>query len=41
MAAWFISALSAGIATKQATPLRLPNAERLRATILESLRAIT
>ncbi len=38
--AWFISALSAGIAMNQAAARPLPDAEQLRNTVLTSLRAL-
>jgi AcrR family transcriptional regulator len=40
MMAWLIFVLSAGIAMNQATGLPLPDAERLRTTILASLRSL-
>jgi AcrR family transcriptional regulator len=41
LAAWLVSALSAGIAMKQAAKLALPDPERLRAALAASLRALT
>jgi AcrR family transcriptional regulator len=41
MTAWLISVLSAGIAMKHATALPLPGQQRIQATILASLRALT